>query len=208
MGMEINVLTQVPLLKHGLTLYLFLVLALSFSQLPCTTWLNLYLPFPLFFPTFSSSLLSLPCNKLFLHHRALICTWLSSKSSKPLSLFCVHLASIFCVTVTGPLGKEAGDTGIAWCTQGMSAITCFRQPLWDSWILQPRALFQKIYSLSACRSQNLSRHSPASRKQNSAVLNRVPIPFKNVHPYMINVAWSSKAHDFWCCSMHQIGPPS
>lgn len=45
MGMEINVLTQVLSLKHGLTLYLHLVLAVSLLQLPCTTRLNLYLPF-------------------------------------------------------------------------------------------------------------------------------------------------------------------
>lgn len=45
--MEINVLTQVLLLKQGFTLYLLLVLTFSFFQLLSTTWRNLYLHFPL-----------------------------------------------------------------------------------------------------------------------------------------------------------------
>lgn len=183
------------------------VLALSLFQLSCTTWLifTYSFPFPPSHPAFSSSLLSLHCNKWFLCHRPLICTCLSSKFSKSSSLFYVHLACVFCVKKSQVnSGKEAGDTGIAWCTQGTTAIVCFKQPLWDSWILHFRAIFQKIYSLSVCRSWNLSRHSPASRKQNGTVLNRVSIPFKHIHPSMINVAWSTKAHDSWCCSTHQI----
>lgn len=60
MGMEINVLTQVLLLKHGLALYLLLFLAVSLFQLPSVTWLNLYLCFcPFFHPSVA---LSFPYN--------------------------------------------------------------------------------------------------------------------------------------------------
>jgi len=106
MGMEINVLIQVLLLKHGLTLYLFSVLSLQCSTTLYSMAKSLPTLSPLFPPHWFLSLLSLPCNKRFLCHRALICTSLYSKFSKPFSLFSVHLASIFCVTATGPLGER------------------------------------------------------------------------------------------------------